>query len=524
MAEPTVPSTGTHPPAGFDTDDHGSGLGAGALAPPATGSLDPSSAEDLESVDEFGDFDDEASGASDDGDTHRGGFGEFGGEARGLIDRTFRERIILVGMIRDDTDVEAVDEHLDELAQLVDTAGADAVARVSQRRHRPDPATFVGQGKADEIRELAVALDADTVVFDDELSPAQQFNLERILGRTALDRTAVILDIFAQNASTPEGRAQVELAQLRYRLPRLRGSGKRLSQQGGGIGTRGPGETQLEVDRRRLVRRVHKLEAQLTNVASVRQNQSKRRRQSANAGVAIVGYTNAGKSTLLNALTDAGVLAEDRLFATLDAITRRLKLPGGETVFLTDTVGFVRKLPHQLVEAFKTTLDVVVQADLLVHVVDSSAVDPEAQIAAVRGVISEIGGGDIEELLVFNKTDLADADRLVRDHPGSVAVSAVTGDGLETMLATIGDRLRSRAQVVELLIPFDRGDVIAQAHREGQVLDERAGEGGMVVRARLDDYAEARLRPYRIDDEGLPWRLGESVGVLPGGGADGELR
>lgn len=501
MPEPTVPTTGTDRPAsghpGFDVDRHGTDASVAGHG---------SDHGDLAAV----------VGTGDDGDTHRGGFGEFGGEARGLIDRTFRERIIVVAMIGDDSDAEAVDEALDELSQLVDTAGADVVARVTQRRHRPDPATFVGQGKAEEIRELAVALDADTVVFDDELSPAQQFNLERILGRSALDRTAVILDIFAQNASTPEGRAQVELAQLRYRLPRLRGSGKRLSQQGGGIGTRGPGETQLEVDRRRLVRRVHKLEAQLANVASVRRTQSKRRLQSANAGVAIVGYTNAGKSTLLNALTDAGVLAEDRLFATLDAITRRLKLPGGEMVLVTDTVGFVRKLPHQLVEAFKTTLDVVVQADLLVHVVDASAADPEAQIAAVRSVIAEIGAGDIEELVVFNKTDLASPDRLLREHPGSVAVSAVTGDGLETMLATIGDRLRSRAQVVELLIPFERGDVIAQAHREGQVLEERPGEGGMVVRARLDDYAEARLRRYRIDHEVHRWGLDEQVGATTG--------
>jgi GTP-binding protein HflX len=436
-------------------------------------------------------------------ESHRGAFGDYGGEERGLIDRTFRERIVLVGVIRDGHDEASVGEALDELALLVDTAGADEVARVTQRRHAPDPATFIGQGKAQEIYELAEALDADTVVFDDELSPAQQYNLERIFKRTALDRTAVILDIFAQNASTPEGRAQVELAQLRYRLPRLRGSGNRLSQQGGGIGTRGPGETQLEVDRRRLVRRVHKLEHQLRDVGQHRQNQSKRRRSSANQGVAIVGYTNAGKSTLLNQLTDAGVLAEDRLFATLDAITRRLDLPGGEAVFLTDTVGFVRKLPHQLVEAFKTTLDVVIQADLLVHVVDASAVDPEAQIAAVREVIAEIGAGDLPEFLVFNKTDLADATRLLESHEGSVGVSAVTGEGVEHMLLTIGDRLRSTATILELLIPFERGDVLAQVHREGQVLSEEAAEGGMVLRARLDDFAASRLAEYAVAEVDL---------------------
>ncbi len=431
-------------------------------------------------------------------DSHRGAFGDYGGEERGLIDRTFRERIVLVGVIRDGGSDEATNEALDELSLLIDTAGADEVARVTQRRNAPDPATFVGQGKAKEIHEIAEANDADTVVFDDELSPAQQFNLERILERSALDRTAVILDIFAQNASTPEGKAQVELAQLRYRLPRLRGSGNRLSQQAGGIGTRGPGETQLEVDRRRLVRRVHKLEQQLRDVGRHRQTQSKQRRRSVNQGVAIVGYTNAGKSTLLNRLTDAGVLVEDRLFATLDAVTRRLQLPGGEAVFLTDTVGFVRKLPHQLVEAFKTTLDVVAQADLLVHVVDSSAADPALQIEAVRAVIEEIGGGDVPELMVFNKSDLVDPARLLASHEGSVAISATTGAGIERMLLTLGDRLRSMAAVIDLVVPFERGDVIAQVHREGQVLMESPGEGGMAIRARLDDYAASRLAEFVV--------------------------
>ncbi|HJO19906.1 MAG TPA: GTPase HflX, partial [Acidimicrobiales bacterium] len=284
-----------------------------------------------------------------DGASHRGAFGEFGGASRGLIDRAFRERIVLAGVALGREDPDEVDASMDELARLVDTAGADPVARMLQHRDAPDIATYVGSGKAVEIRDLSQQHDADTVVFDNELTPAQQGNLETILKRSALDRTAVILDIFAQNASSLAGRTQVELAQLRYRLPRLRRSGRTFSQQAGGIGTRGPGETQLEVDRRRIMRRIRKLEKDLVGVRQNRATQSKRRRRTSNRSVAIVGYTNAGKSTLLNRMTDAGVLVEDRLFATLDATTRRLELPGGEAVFLTDTVGFVRKLPHQLV-------------------------------------------------------------------------------------------------------------------------------------------------------------------------------
>jgi GTP-binding protein HflX len=436
-----------------------------------------------------------------DGDTtHRGGFGDVGGAASGLIERAFRERIVLVGITMPPSHEDDTERSLDELSLLVDTAGADEVARVVQRRTTPEAATYIGKGKAAELRELADDVDADTVVFDDELTPAQQFNLEKLLGRSALDRTAVILDIFAQNAHSQEGKAQVELAQLRYRLPRLRGRGTALSQQGGGIGTRGPGETQLEVDRRRLVRRVHKLEADLRAIGRHRETQRKSQRRSRLARVAIVGYTNAGKSTLLNRLTDAGVLVEDRLFATLDATTRRLQLPGGEPVLLTDTVGFVRKLPHQLVEAFRSTLDVVVDADLLVHVVDASSPDPEEQIDAVRTVLDEIGAGSLPELLVFNKTDLAPAEaaRLVTVHPGSVAFSARTGDGVDGLLTAVGDRLRAATAVVELEVPFDRGDVLASVHREGEVLVEQAEPGGMRLRARLDQAAATRLREFVV--------------------------
>jgi len=425
-----------------------------------------------------------------------------------LIDRSFREKIVVVGVTIPPETVEETEASLDELELLIDTAGADVVARVQQRRQSPDPPTYVGRGKAEELREVALATDCDTVVFDNELTPAQQYNLEKLLGRTAIDRTAVILDIFAQNAHSQEGKAQVELAQLRYRLPRLRRQAGALSQQAGGmsaaggarIGTRGPGETQLEVDRRRIVRRIHKLEADLRDIERHRSTQRKARRRGQLAKVVLVGYTNAGKSTLLNRLTDAGVLVEDRLFATLDATTRRLSLPGGETVLLTDTVGFIRKLPHQLVEAFRSTLDVAVDADLLVHVVDASAPDVEGNIRAVRQVLSEIGADRVPELLAFNKADLAPeaAERLRREHEGSVALSAVTGAGVERLLATIGDRLRALTTVLDLVIPFDRGDLLAAAHRAGEVLHEEPGEGGMHVRGRFDDATAGRFRDYVV--------------------------
>jgi GTP-binding protein HflX len=446
----------------------------------------------------------EADEAAPDEESHRRAFGEFGGESRGLIDRAFRERIVLAGVVLGRDDPEQVDASMDELARLVDTAGADPVARVLQRRDAPDIATYVGSGKAAEIRDISEHHDADTVVFDNELTPAQQGNLEAILKRSALDRTAVILDIFAQNASSLAGRTQVELAQLRYRLPRLRRSGRTFSQQAGGIGTRGPGETQLEVDRRRLMRRIRKLEQDLVRIRQNRATQSKRRRRTSNRSVAIVGYTNAGKSTLLNRMTDAGVLVEDRLFATLDATTRRLDLPGGEAVYLTDTVGFVRKLPHQLVEAFRTTLDVVIDADLLVHVVDSSAVDPFGDIDAVRTVLREIDADGVPELYVFNKADTnpVTAARLAAREDDAVAVSAVTGEGIDELLSAIGRRLRASTSVVSLVVPFDRGDALAMAHREGEVLDESSDEDGWRLRVRLDEGSVGRLAEFVAGDSG----------------------
>ena len=418
-----------------------------------------------------------------------------------LIDRSFRERIVLVGVTLPLHTEEETDESLDELALLVDTAGADEVGRLTQKRDAPDTAWFIGKGKAEELKALCLEVDADTVVFDNELSPAQQYNLEKLLGRTALDRTAVILDIFAQNAHTLEGKAQVELAMSRYRLPRLRrGISGALSQQGGGIGTRGPGETQLEVDRRRIMKRITKLEGELRNLGRTRLEQRKSRDRSGLSSVTIVGYTNAGKSTLLNALTTSGVLVQDRLFATLDPTTRRLSLPGGEPVLLTDTVGFVRRLPHGLIEAFKSTLEVASEADYLVHVVDGSAIDPEGQIRAVHEVLEQIGGSRVPELLVFNKADLApEAVReLVAAHRGSVAVSGVTGEGIDDLLRVLSDRIRALSVVVELFIPYDHGEALAMVHREGEVVSTAHEETGARVRARLGDASVGRLRPYVV--------------------------
>jgi GTP-binding protein HflX len=423
-----------------------------------------------------------------------------------LISRETRERIVLVGVTLDGHDDSETDESLDELTLLIDTAGADEAGRLTQRRDRPDSAYFIGKGKVEELKEMCLAVDADTVVFDAELSPGQQYNLEKLLGRTAIDRTAVILDIFAQNARTLEGKAQVELALLRYRLPRLRrGNQGSLSQQSGGIGsrTRGSGETKLELDRRRIQDRISRLSRELVDLGRNRREQAKSRSQSGLGSVSIVGYTNAGKSTLLNHLTNAGVLVANRLFATLDPKTRRLSLPGGEPVLLSDTVGFIRRLPHGLVESFKSTLEVTATSDLLVHVVDSTAYDPEAQISAVRDVLREIGANHVPELLVFNKADLVpDLAEALRDsHEGSVAISAATGEGVDELLRTIADRMRAIATVVELLIPYDRGDIVAAVHREGEVVSTAHEVDGIRVRARLSEASTGRLSAFIVADE-----------------------
>ena len=410
-----------------------------------------------------------------------------------------RQRALLVGAGAGATTTEEAEASLVELALLADTAGADPVESVLQRRRTPDPATYVGKGKAEELREIVRALDIDVVIFDDELSPSQQRNLESLFEVDVVDRVALILDIFAQHATSQDGAVQVELAQLRYRLPRLRGRGMQLSQQGGGIGTRGPGETQLEVDRRRLLSRIQRLERDLRDLGATRATQRKARRRRDLPTVALVGYTNAGKSTLLNQLTDAGVLVENQLFSTLDPTVRRLRLPGGEIVLLSDTVGFVRRLPHQLVDAFRSTLEEVADADLLLHVVDASTPDADGRIAAVGTVLREIDAGEVPVLVVWNKSDLADPETLrdaLHAHPDSVAISAAKGEGIDALLGVVGDRLRAQAAIVECLVPYDRADVLAALHRSGEVLVEVHGESGTRVRARLPHQAVGHFAEF----------------------------
>jgi GTPase len=412
-----------------------------------------------------------------------------------------QQTALLVGTTVGTRDIEEAEASLEELALLTDTAGAEVLHAELQRRDTPDPATYVGSGKADELSRLAEALDVDLVIFDDELTPAQQRNLEKKFARDVVDRVALILDIFAQHATSQEGMIQVELAQLRYLKPRLRGRGKELSQQAGGIGTRrGPGETKLEIDRRRIDSRITKLERELKQVGRSRETQRKARRRGARTAVALVGYTNAGKSTLLNRLSHSDVLVEDRLFSTLDPTVRQVHLPGGETVLASDTVGFVRRLPHQLVEAFRSTLVEVVDAALLVHVVDATD-DDEAvrQIEAVHAVLREIDADQVPELLVFNKIDRADPDvvkRLLAAHPGSLAVSAATGSGVGELLEGLGRRLRQLARVVEYVVPYDRGDVLAALHREGEVLVEVHEDTGTRIRARLPEESVTRFREF----------------------------
>jgi GTPase len=438
------------------------------------------------------------------------------------------ERAVLVGVQLPDRTDEQLEASLDELEALVDTAGAEVADRVVQRRGAPDPATYIGKGKVDELRGILEEVGADAVVFDDELTPAQQRTLEERVGQKVLDRTIVILDIFAQHATSREGKTQVELAQLDYLLPRLRGWGEALSRQAGGraaggagIGGRGPGETQLEVDRRRIHRRIRKLKEDLETFDQIRQTKAKERESSRVPVVALVGYTNAGKSSLLNRLTGSGALVQDRLFATLDTTVRGLALDDGRDVVVTDTVGFVRKLPHGLVEAFKSTLEESTRADLLLHVVDTSHADVEQQIEAVRDVLTEIGAGQVPEQVVLNKIDLAvPADvaalgrRLSRGSAADpVEVSAATGEGIDQLLERIARRLPDDRVRVHVTVPFDRTDLVDLAHRDGEVHEPGYSEHGTELVATVTRAAAREMRevldPTLFMDDDRPRASGD---------------
>jgi GTP-binding protein HflX len=418
------------------------------------------------------------------------------------------ERVVLVGVAVGGS-IEASERSLEELARLAETAGAEVLETMLQRRDRPDAATFVGKGKARELAGTVKALDADTVIMDDELSPGQLRQLEELVAAKVIDRTALILDIFAQHASSREGKAQVELAQLNYLLPRLRGWGESLTRAGGGIGTRGPGrgpgETKMELDRRRIRRRITRLRRDLVGLTRTRDTKRQRRERAGTPAVALAGYTNAGKSTLLNRLSGAGVLVEDKLFSTLDPTTRRLDLPDGRSATLTDTVGFIAKLPHDLVEAFKSTLEEVARADLVVHMVDASQPDPAAQVAAVRGVLAEVGAAEVPELLVLNKADLVDEVtrvRLGRQFPGVPLVSAATGEGVDALLAQIAARLPHPEVVLTALLPFDRGGLVDRVHREGEVLAVEHLPEGTRLTLRAPPALGAALAPYALSADG----------------------
>ncbi len=396
-----------------------------------------------------------------------------------------------------------------ELALLAETAGSEVLDAIYQRRSKPDPATFIGRGKVDGLREIVAASGADTVICDGELAPSQLRNLEDRLKVKVVDRTALILDIFAQHAKSKEGQAQVELAQLSYMKQRLRGWGGNLSRQaggrvgadGGGIGGRGPGETKIETDRRRINTKIAKLRRELSAMRGTRETKRQERRRHQVPSVAIAGYTNAGKSSLLNKLTGAGALVEDSLFATLDPTTRRTQTVDGRVFTMTDTVGFVRHLPHQIVEAFRSTLEEVADADLVLHVVDGSHPDPEGQITAVREVFAEIGADKVPELIVINKADVADPmviARLRQREPHSVVVSARTGEGIAEALRIVEGELPRPGVEFTVLLPYGRGDLIDRLHREGEIDSQDHTADGTIVRGRAHEDLAGELGQYAV--------------------------
>lgn len=423
------------------------------------------------------------------------------------------EKVILVGVWTEGSAAQS-EASLAELARLAETAGSEVLEGLVQRRDRPDPATYIGSGKVLELSGVVQATGADTVICDGELSPSQLRQLEAKLKVKVIDRTALILDIFAQHARSREGKAQVELAQLQYFLPRLRGWGDTLSRQAGGragggnggVGLRGPGETKLETDRRRIRHKISKLRKEITAMGTVRDTKRSQRRANLVPSVAIAGYTNAGKSSLLNALTGAGVLVEDALFATLDATTRRTTTTDGHVYTLTDTVGFVRHLPHQLVEAFRSTLDEVADSDLIVHVVDGADPNPEWQVEAVREVLGEIADRRDEalptELVVVNKTDAVDQLALVRLRhllPGAVFVSAHSGAGIEELRERLSELLPRPEVEIDVLVPYVRGELVARVHREGEVLTERHTEHGTELSAKVKPDLAGVLESYIVN-------------------------
>ena len=397
------------------------------------------------------------------------------------------EKVVLIG-VWSGGDLAVVERSMAELAQLAETAGSQVLDALLQRRDQPDASTYIGSGKLAELRQIIVATGADTVICNGELSPSQLSKMESVVKVKVIDRTWLILDIFAQHAKSREGKAQVSLAQMQYMLPRLRGWGDALSRQSGGIGTRGPGETKLESDRRRIGKSMAKLRREIKEMGNARQTQRANRRRSNVPSVVIAGYTNAGKSSILNRLTNAGILVENALFATLDPTTRAAHTPSGRDFTLSDTVGFVRDLPHQLVEAFRSTLEEVSSADLIIHVVDGSDPDPEGQIKAVREVFAQIDALGVPELIVINKADIADPitiDRLRRREPNSVVVSAHTGVGLDELIAMIDKQLPNPQVDVKVTVPFDRGDLVARMYREGLVLSRTETQDGTILVAKV---------------------------------------
>lgn len=423
-------------------------------------------------------------------------------DERGTRQEEARERALLVSVHRDGTSEGAVEESMRELASLADTAGAEVVGEMEQARARPDPATLMGKGKVEELSRLVADLGADLVVFDQELTPSQQRNLEGALKVKVLDRTALILDIFALHAHSKEGKAQVEMAQLRYRLAHLTGRGTEMSRLGGGIGTRmGPGETKLEVDRRRINMRIKTLDRELEELTRIRRLKRKRRERRSVPTFALVGYTNAGKSSILNALTDAGAVVEDQLFSTLDPLTKRLLLPGNRRAVITDTVGFINHLPHQLVEAFKSTLEEVREADVLLHVIDAHAPNIQARMDAVNEVLDEIGAGEMRTIYVLNKADLLEPEErkeLLGSIPAGILTSALSGEGLETLREKMASSLAS-STVARLLIPHDRGDLLSLVYERGEVLSLRSREDGNHVVASLPEHALSGLGEFLLE-------------------------